>query len=190
MHHDYNYKLADEGKMTRHEADKVMLDELNTLENKKLSWNEWFAKYFTKVIIGTKYKLGLGIDGDLMAEEMHRPIRHKFKRRRVFVYTVDDIWSADLMDRHNIAKNNKGYKYILTVIDIFSKFAYAIPLKNKSSESIIEAFKSYLLVPSQENYGLIKELSLQIIDFKTSYNKIILDYIMFTMKVRHVLLKD
>ena len=145
MHHDYNYKLADEGKMTRHEADKIMLDELNTLENKKLSWNEWFAKYFTKVIIGTKYKLGLGINGDIMAEEMHRPIRHKFKRRRVFVYTVDDIWSADLMDRHNIAKNNKGYKYILTVIDIFSKFAYAIPLKNKSSESIIEAFKKLFI---------------------------------------------
>ena len=140
MHHDYNYKLADEGGMTRHEADKVMLDELNNLENKKLNWNEWFAKYFTKGVIGAKYKLGLGIE-DTLTAELHKPIRHKFKRRRVFVFTVDDIWSADLMDRHNISKYNKGFKYILTVIDIFSKFAYAIPLKNKNSSTIIDAFE-------------------------------------------------
>jgi len=61
MHHDYNYQLADEGVGTRHEADKIMLDELDKLENKKLNWNEWFAKKFTKGIIWTKHKLGLGI---------------------------------------------------------------------------------------------------------------------------------
>jgi len=65
MHHDYNYQLAHEGVGTRHEADKIMLDELDKLENKKLNWNEWFAKKFTKGIIWTKHKLGLGITDNI-----------------------------------------------------------------------------------------------------------------------------
>jgi hypothetical protein len=69
MRHDINYTLANECKAlkygtkevgTRHEADEIMLDELDKLKNKDLSWQEWFAKYFTKPIIGLKYELGLG----------------------------------------------------------------------------------------------------------------------------------
>ena len=139
MNHDKNYQKADEGIGTRHEADKQMLDELNNLPNKKLSWNEFFAKYLTKGIIGLKYKLGLGIEE---AEELHKPIRHKFKRRRVFVFNVDDIWSADLTNSfQSLSNDNKGYKYMLNVIDLFSKTAYSVPLKSKSSENIINAFE-------------------------------------------------
>ena len=50
-----------------------MINELNELNNKKLNWNELLAKYFTKGIIGVKYKLGFGLD---KAEELHKPIRH------------------------------------------------------------------------------------------------------------------
>ena len=50
MHHDYNYKLAVERKLTRHEADKIMLDELNNLKNKDLTWNEWFANILLKAL--------------------------------------------------------------------------------------------------------------------------------------------
>ena len=46
-----------------------------------------------KPVIWLKHKLGFGLEE---AEELHRPIRHKFKRRRVFVFNIDDIWSADL----------------------------------------------------------------------------------------------
>ena len=138
MRHDINYEKADEGKTTRHDADKVMLDELNSLKNKDLTWNELGAKYLTKGIIGIKYKLGLGFEE---AQELHKPIRHKFKRRRVLVYNIDDIWSADLTNSfQSLAKHNKNYKYMLNVIDLFSKYAYSIPLKSKSSGDIIEAF--------------------------------------------------
>ena len=123
---------------TRHDADKTMLNELSELDNKELNWNEFLAKYFTKGIIGVKHKLGLGFDE---AEELHKPIRHKFKRRRVFVFNIDDIWSADLKDMQTLANENKGYKYLLNVIDLFSKTAYSIPLKSKSSEVIIDAFE-------------------------------------------------
>ena len=105
MAHDMAYDRND---ITRHEADKKMLDDLNALDNKDLNWNEWFAKKFVKGIIGLKYKLGLGLEE---AEELHKPIRHKFKRRRVMVFNVDDVWSADLKDMQSIAKHNKNYKY-------------------------------------------------------------------------------
>ena len=59
-----------------------MINELNELNNKELNWNVLLAKYFTKGIIGVKYKLGLGFDE---AEELQKPIRHKFKRRSVRV---------------------------------------------------------------------------------------------------------
>jgi len=88
-----------------------------------------------KPVIWTKYKLGASLDrprGE--AEELHKPIRHKFKRRRVFVFNIDDIWSADIRDMQPLSKQNKHYKYLLNVIDLFSKYAYSIP---KSSTAII-----------------------------------------------------
>jgi len=66
-----------------------------------------------------------------LAVELHKPIRRKFKTRRVIVNGINDIWSADLVFMDKLSKWNKGFKYILTVIDVFSKFAWAIPLKDK-----------------------------------------------------------
>jgi len=104
MHHNYNYQLADIIVGTRHEADKIMLDELDNFENKKLNWNEWFANKFTKGIIWTKHKLGLGIFENIeLAKELHRPITRKFKRRRVYVSNINKIWSADIMDKSSIS---------------------------------------------------------------------------------------
>ena len=57
------------------------------------------------------------------------------------MFNIDDIWSADLKDMQSLAKQNDGYKYLLNVIDLFSKTAYSIPLKSKSSEVIIDAFE-------------------------------------------------
>ena len=57
------------------------------------------------------------------------------------MFNIDDIWSADLKDMQSLAKENDGYKYLLNVIDLFSKTAYSIPLKSKSSEVIIDAFE-------------------------------------------------
>ena len=54
------------------------------------------------------------------------------------------LWSADLIDKSSINKCNKNYKFILTVIDIFTKYAWAIPLKDKSDLSITNGFKIVL----------------------------------------------
>ena len=75
-----------------------------------------------------------------LAEELHKPIRRKFKTRKVIVNHIDEIWSADLVFMDKLSKWNKGFKYLLTVIDVFSKFAWVIPLKDKKGSSITTAF--------------------------------------------------
>ena len=75
---------------------------------------------------------------------LHKPVRYNFPRNRVIVNEIDDQWQADLMDINSLALLNKGYKYLLTCIDVFSKFAWVVPLKNKSGESLVSGFQSIL----------------------------------------------
>ena len=77
----------------------------------------------------------------MLAEELHKPIKRKFNKRRVLVSGIDKIWGADLADMTAINKDNEGYNFLLLVIDIFSKYGWIIPLKNKKGETVAEAFK-------------------------------------------------
>ena len=72
---------------------------------------------------------------------LHKPVCWRFRRRRIFTSGIDDLWQADLVDMSAISKYNDGYKFLLTCIDVFSKYAWAIPLKNKSSKSVVAAFE-------------------------------------------------
>lgn len=71
---------------------------------------------------------------------LHAPVRKRFQRNYYKVSKIDDTWQADLCDMQNLALENDGFNYILTVIDIFSKFAWAVPLKDKSAQTIKDAF--------------------------------------------------
>ena len=62
--------------------------------------------------------------------------RKKFRRNRVMVSGIDDTWQMDLMDIQNISNSNKNFRYILIIIDVFSKFAWAFPLKSKEGASV------------------------------------------------------
>ncbi|CAL1298499.1 unnamed protein product [Larinioides sclopetarius] len=75
------------------------------------------------------------------AYTLHRPIRKKFQTNRVIVYVIDQQWQADLVDLISIKKFNKGFRYILTCIDILSKYAWVVPLKRKRGVDIINALK-------------------------------------------------
>ena len=68
-------------------------------------------------------------------------LNRNFKRERVYVHFPDQQWQADLAFLTKYSKENKGYKYFLSVIDCFSKYAWAFPLKNKKPEGIVESFK-------------------------------------------------
>ena len=76
-----------------------------------------------------------------MANELHKPIRHKFLKRFVFVRNMDDVWGADLVDMRKMAKKNSGYQYILMIIDVFSKYGWAAPLKYKRGSEVANALQ-------------------------------------------------
>ena len=79
-----------------------------------------------------------------LAEELHKPIIRNFKRRKIYSSFKDNIWVVDLADMSLISKFNKGIKYLLCAIDLFSRYSCVVPLKNKKGESIVEGFQSIL----------------------------------------------
>ena len=79
-----------------------------------------------------------------VVNELHKPVRHNFPRRRVVVKGLRDLYQADLIEMIPYARLNKGNKYILIVIDVFSKFVWAHPLKSKMGREVATAFKKIL----------------------------------------------
>ena len=75
-----------------------------------------------------------------LANEFHRQINRKFKRRKVYSSFRDNIWGVDLADMQSLSKYNKGIKYLLCAIDLFSKYAWVVPLKDKRGISIVNVF--------------------------------------------------
>ena len=72
---------------------------------------------------------------------MHKSVLRKFERRHVNTFSIDDVWGADLIDMIEWTKQNNGYKYMLNVIDVFSKYAWSISMKNKTCVTTLEAFR-------------------------------------------------
>jgi len=79
-----------------------------------------------------------------IAYELHKPARKRFIRRAFKVIGINETVQIDLIDMQSYSKDNLGYNYILTLIDIFSKKAYAIPLKNKTGPVVTEAIQNIL----------------------------------------------
>ena len=76
-----------------------------------------------------------------LADELHKPITKIFSKRKVISNSIDKIWAADLVEMQQFSKWNKGMKYLLIVIDVFSKYGWIKPLKDKKTESVSKAFK-------------------------------------------------
>ena len=74
---------------------------------------------------------------------MHKPIIRNFKKKNNSGFK-DNIWGVDLADTQSLSKYNKGIKYLLCAIDLFSKYAWVIPLKDKKGTSIAHAFKKII----------------------------------------------
>ena len=79
-----------------------------------------------------------------LAKELHKPIIRKFEKRKVYSTFKDNIWGVDLADMQLLSKYNKGVRFLLCVIDIFSKYAWVVPLKDKKGISIVKAFQIIL----------------------------------------------
>ena len=89
--------------------------------------------------------MGSGINtakssSSILADELHKPVIKKFEKRKVYSQFKDNIWGVDLADMQSLSRKNKGIKYLLCAIDLFSKYAFVIPLKDKKGISIVNAF--------------------------------------------------
>ena len=79
-----------------------------------------------------------------IAYTLNRPVRRKFNTRAYRVGGINDLWQMDLMEMIPYAKINKGYKYILTCIDVFSRFARAVPMQNKTAKETSDAISKMI----------------------------------------------
>ena len=116
-------------------------------------------KFFNKKSKGSGVNMPLEINEQL-AEELHEPNIRKFKKRKVYSGFNDNILGADLANMQLISKFNKGFRFLLCVIDIFSKYAWVVPLKDKKGVSIANAFQKILKESNR------KEVSFTIIILK------------------------
>ena len=107
----------------------------------------------SKVISPDKKSVGNGAkhvntkitpQNEQLADELHKPIIRKFKKRKVYSAFKDNIWGTDRADMQLLSKYNKGIRFLLCVIDIFSKYAWVVPLKDKKCISIVKAFQMIL----------------------------------------------
>jgi len=76
---------------------------------------------------------------------LHKPVRKRFPRYPYTVTYIDGVWEMDLADFSSLSKYNNEYKYLLNIIDIFSRYAWSVPLKDKTANSITAALKSLFL---------------------------------------------
>ena len=148
MQHDVDYTICKDDKKCKHRADKKMVRALDAVPWNQRQWGHFLARN----TINTKRKLGLGTGKkknaqnlawqEKLADELHKPIRRNFPKRRVIVRNVDDTWCSDLVDMQKLSKWNKGYKYLLMVLDLFSKYGWIVPLKTKTGLEVSKAFES------------------------------------------------
>ena len=82
----------------------------------------------------------------IINEIYSKPPKKNFITNKTDVYYIDDIWSLDILDLKDYgSENNRGYRYVLVVIDNFSKFGWTVPIKNKNAQSIKDSFENILI---------------------------------------------
>ena len=127
-----------------------------------------------------------------LANEFHKPIIRKFNKRKVHSSFKDNIWGVDLADMQLLSKFNKGFRFLLCAIDIFNKYAWVVPLKDKKGASIVNAFQIILKESNRKpnKIWVDKESEFYNISFTNGYEIIILKCIQQIMKENLLLLKD
>ena len=136
------------------EADKVLRDKAFKIANDKKY--DGYQRGLTSMVYTffDKKSQGKGLANNKeniqLADELHKPIIRKFKKRKVYSAFKDNIWGVDLAHMRLLSKFNKEFRFLLCVIDIFSKYAWVIPLKDKKGISIVNAFKQILKEPNRK----------------------------------------
>ena len=129
-------------------SDKILHKAFNVAKNPKCDGyqrglDSIAYEFFDKKTVGAAIKNEITSNKEL-AEELHKAIIRKFKKRKVYSSFIDNIWGADLADIQLVRKLNKGISSLLCIIDIFSKYAWVIPLKDKKAITVTNAFPKIL----------------------------------------------
>jgi transposase InsO family protein len=102
----------------------------------------------------------------LKLELLHKPARKKFPRRRkVYVPHKDHTWAADLVDMRSFATKNRGYKWIINIIDVWSRYAWSVPMKSKNAADTLQAVRDVIdsFGESRNSFGWTKARSSTIV---------------------------
>ena len=128
--YNVNYTLA-KNLQDKHAADEKMINVIKKLQYK----DQQYGTFLVKSITRSKRKLGLGNNpNEILSNELHTQRKINFTRRKVISNHIDHIWGCDLITMIKYSKQNKNYKYILTVIDFLSKYLWCYPLKSKNQK--------------------------------------------------------
>ena len=132
--HDTYYSVG----KNKNDCDGIMVKEIDNIPFK----DRPFGTFAIKQIINTKQKLGMGnFTMKDLSNELNKGVINKFERKKVVINHVDEIHSCDLVDMVKYSKVNRGYKYIFTNIDIFSKYEWSFPLNTKTNKEIKPCFQ-------------------------------------------------
>ena len=95
--------------------------------------------------------MGSGIKKDMtnsssliLADELHKLVIKKFNKRKLYSQFKDNLWGVDLADTQSLSKKNKNIKYLLCAIDLYGKYAFVIPLKDKKGISVTNGFNKII----------------------------------------------
>ena len=161
MFHDIKYAVAE----------NIGRDSQDIRSRKLVADKEWLNCFKPRsprdiaAYTASKKTLRLGVENDnkILSDELHKPKRKNYIRRKIIVNHIDEIFAADLIEMQKFSKINRGYRYLLTFIDIFSKYAFVIPLKDKKGITIKILYKKFLIKENLNFYGLILEKNFIII---------------------------
>ena len=124
--------------INRTKSDKVLRDKAYNIASNpeyygyQRSLVNMVYKFFDKRSMGSGIKKDMSKSSSLiLANELHKLVIKKFNKRKVYSQFKGNIWGVDLTDMQSLSRKNKGIKYLLCAIDLYSKYAFVIPLKNK-----------------------------------------------------------
>ena len=135
--------------INRTEADKVLRDKaFDIASNPRYDGYQrglasMVYKFFDKKSTRSDFKK-LKNSSSILADELHKPIIRKFNKRKVYSQFKDNIWGVDLVNMQSLSRKNKGIKYLLCATDMYSKYAFVIPLKDEKGISIVNAFNKII----------------------------------------------
>ena len=112
---------------------------------------QWFINFFDKKASGSGIK-NKNIPKKKLAEELHKSVIRKFNKRKIHSSFIDNIQGADLAYMQLKSKFNRGFRFLLCVIDTYSKYTWFIPLKDKEEITISNAFQQMNQITNQIRY--------------------------------------